>query len=71
MKMYSIVNVDNLKLYEPPMIVDQEEDVHAPYVDDFAPYLNTLMSCRRTCGDRRGDVEYLCVGLKGIHPNKE
>ena len=24
MQMYSIVNVENLKLYEPPMIVDQD-----------------------------------------------
>ena len=36
MKIYSIVNVDTLKLYEPLMLMDQEEGVHVPYVDDFA-----------------------------------
>ena len=41
--MYSIVNVENLKFYEPPMILDQEEDVQVPFVDDFSPeYLNEL-----------------------------
>ena len=43
MKMYSIVNVDNLKLYEPPMIMDQEDNSHVLSVDDFAPeYLDEL-----------------------------
>ena len=43
MKMYSIVNVENLKLYEPPMIVDQDVQVQVPYVDEFSPeYLNEL-----------------------------
>ena len=43
MKMYFVVNVENLKLYEPPMIMDQEEDVHVPSVDDFAlEYLDEL-----------------------------
>ena len=35
--MYYVVNVKKLRLYEPPMIMDQEENVHVPYVDDFAP----------------------------------
>ena len=43
MKMYSIVNVDNLKLYEPPMIMDEEENVHVASVDNFAPkYIDEL-----------------------------
>ena len=43
MQIYSVVNVDNLKLYEPPMIVDEDENVQVPSVDDFAPkYLNEL-----------------------------
>ena len=41
--MYSIVNVENLKLYESPMIVDQDVQVQAPSVDKFAlEYLNEL-----------------------------
>ena len=43
MQMYFVVNVENLKLYEPPMIMDQEEDVHVLFVDEFAPrYLDQL-----------------------------
>jgi len=37
MKMYSIANVENLKLYEPPLIIDTEEVGIVPTVDDFAP----------------------------------
>ena len=66
MKMYSVVNVDNLKLYQTPMIRDQEENVHVPTVDDL--HLNTLMLQediildRRIRASRRGNVEYLHVG---------
>ena len=43
MKMYSIVNVEKLKLYGPPIIVDQDVYVQAPSVDKFSPeYLNEL-----------------------------
>ena len=37
MQIYSVVNVENLKLYEPPMIVDEDENVQVPPVDDFSP----------------------------------
>jgi len=36
MHIYSVVNVDNLKLYEPSML-DQEEEQFLPYVEDFTP----------------------------------
>ena len=43
MQMYSIVNVENLKLYEPPLIMDTEEVGTVPTVDDFAlEYLDEL-----------------------------
>jgi hypothetical protein len=43
MEMYSFVNVDNLKLYEPPMIIDEDEIIQVPPVDDFSPkYLDEL-----------------------------
>ena len=41
--MYSIVNVENLKLYEIPMIMDQDVQVQVPYIDDFShQYLNEI-----------------------------
>ena len=36
MRIYSIVNVDNLKLYEPSML-DQEEEHVLPFVEYLAP----------------------------------
>jgi hypothetical protein len=43
MEMYSFVNVENLNLYEPPMIMDEDESIQVPPVDDFSPkYLDEL-----------------------------
>ena len=43
MQMYSVFNVERLKLYEPPTIVDQYVQVQVLFVDEFAPeYLNEL-----------------------------
>jgi hypothetical protein len=75
MQIYSVVNVENLKLFEPPMIMDQGEEVSLPSVDEFSPeYLDEfnedIILDRRMRTSRRGDVNYLCVGLKGTHPSK-
>jgi hypothetical protein len=37
MKMYVVVNVENLKLYEPPLIDDQGEHVQIPSIEYFFP----------------------------------
>ena len=43
MKMYLVFNVENLKLYEIPMIIEQYVQVQEPYVDEFShEYLNEL-----------------------------
>jgi hypothetical protein len=43
MLMYSMVNVDNLKLYEPPMVMDEDESIQVPTMYDFSPgYLDEL-----------------------------
>jgi hypothetical protein len=75
MQMYSVVNVENLKLSEPSMIMDKDEGVQVPKIDDFAPeYLDELQEDvildKRIKTSRWGDVEYLRVGLKGVHPSK-
>ena len=36
MQIYSVVNVENLKLFEPPMIMDQDEEVSIHSVDEFS-----------------------------------
>ena len=58
------------------MIMDQDVQVQVPSVDEFSPkYLNELQEDvildRKVIYSRRGDVEYLHVGLKGMHPSKE
>ena len=37
MQMYSVVNVENLRLYEPPLIDDQGSDIQLPFIEDFSP----------------------------------
>ena len=73
--MYFVVNVENLKLYEPHMIVDQDVQVEVPYVDEFAPeYLNELQEYvifdKKVGYSQRGDMEFLHVGMKGMQPRK-
>ena len=44
MHIYSVVNVENLKLYEPPMILYEEITVQVPSVDDLSPeYMSELL----------------------------
>ena len=75
-QMYAVVNVENLRLYEPPLIDDQGEHVQIPSIDDFSPeYLSELQ--HDTILDRKirtskwGNVEYIRVGLKGTNPIKD
>ena len=75
MKMYSVVNVENLRLYEPPLIDDQGSDVQLPSIEDFSPeFLDELKEDIildwRTRASKRGSVYYLRFGLKGSKPRK-
>ena len=74
--MYSVVNVENLCLYEPPLIDDQGSDVKLPSIEDFSlEFMDELKEDtifdRRTTASKRGSVDYLRVGLKGTKPSKE
>jgi len=74
MPIYSIVNAESLRLFEPSLIEDPEEKSQLPSIDDLLPeYLNELQEdivldrkVRTTC---RGDVEYLIIKLKGSKPS--
>ena len=64
-----------MRLFGPPLIDDQEEHVGMPSIDDFSPeYLNELQQDlildRRTKTSKRGNVQYVRVGLKGQKPSK-
>lgn len=75
MQIYSVVNNENLKLHEPLLIMDTKEVGQVPTVDNFAPeYLDKLSKDiifnRKTRTSRRGDVEYVRISFKGMHPSK-
>ena len=64
MQIYSVVNVENLKFYEPPMILDEDIIVKVPSVDDLSPkYMTELLEDvildKNVRTSRRGPVEYL------------
>jgi hypothetical protein len=76
MQMYVVVNVENLSLYEPPLIDDQGEHFKIPSIDDFSPeYLSELhedtIFDKNIRTSKQGNVEYLHVGLKGKNPSKD
>ncbi|MCY6488095.1 hypothetical protein, partial [Actinobacillus pleuropneumoniae] len=67
MHIYSVVNAKNLRLFEPSLIVDLEEQSQLPSIDDLLPeYLNELQEDtvldRKVRMMHRGDVEYLRIG---------
>ena len=69
MHIYSVVNANSLRLFEPSLIEDPEEQSQLPYIDDLLPeYLNELQEDMvldwKVRTTRRGDVEYLRIGLK-------
>jgi hypothetical protein len=76
MHIYSVVDVENLKYFDPPMIMDQDEEVSIHSVDEFShEYLDDLKEDinldKRTRTSHMGDVDYLRVGLNSTLPSKE
>jgi len=75
MQIYSVANVENLRLFKPPLLDDQGKHIQLPSINDFLPkYLDELQQDlildKRTRTSKRGDVEYLRVGLKGQNPSQ-
>ena len=61
MQIYSVINVDKLKLYEPPIIMDEDLSAQLPSIDDFALKCMTKLQedtilDRKVCTSMRGDV---------------
>lgn len=75
MKICSVVNAENLRLYEPSIIDDHEENIQIPSIEYFTcEYLDDLYEdsildrgIRTSC---RVNMEYLQVGLKGTNTSK-
>ena len=75
MQIYSVVNVENLRLYKPPLIQDQGEHVQIHYIEEFSlEYLDEIQQDtildRRIRTSKGGSVYYLRVGLKGTNHSK-
>jgi len=69
MQIYSVVNAENLRFYEPSLIEDPEEQSQLPSIEVLLPeYLNELQE--DIVLDRKVRVEYLRIGLKGSNPRK-
>ena len=71
---YLVINANSLRLFEPSLIEDPEEQSQLPSIDDLLPeYLNELQEDivldRKVRMTHRGDVEYLRIGLKGSKPS--
>jgi len=74
MHIYSVVNAENLRLFEPYLIEDPKEQIQLPSIDDMFPeYLNEMQEDtildRKVRRIRIRDMEYLRIGLKGSKPN--
>ena len=74
MHIYSVVIAENLRLFEPFLIEDPEEQSQLPSIDDLLPeYLNELQEDtvldKKVRTTRKGDVEYFRIGLKGSKPS--
>lgn len=74
MCIYSIVNVENLKLYEPSML-DQEEEQVLPFVEDLAPnsqakLIEDAVLKKRNRTTRLWQHDLRQIGLKGQLPGK-
>jgi len=74
MQIYSVVNVENLKLYEPALVAE-DTGVILPSVEDLAPeHMNVLAEDavleKKKRSSRSGEHEVWRIGLKGQHPHK-
>ena len=74
MHIYSVVNAESLRLFEPSLIEHPKEQIQLPSIDDLLPeYFNELQEDtvleRKVITMHRGDVEYLRIGLKVSKPS--
>lgn len=77
MNIYSITNVKNLKLFEPSMLTEEEQEGNQvlPSIEDLVPHtMNALQEDsvlqKKVCTTRRGQQELWLTELKGQKPNK-
>ncbi|KAI5353253.1 hypothetical protein L3X38_006146 [Prunus dulcis] len=76
MHMYSVINAENLKLFEPSLLDDDpEEDTRLPSVDALRieqedPLYEDCLLEQKVRETRHGKYEYFCIGRKGQLPSK-
>ncbi|CAL8152322.1 unnamed protein product [Prunus armeniaca] len=76
MHMYSIINAENLKLFEPSLLDDDlDEDTCLPSVNDLKieredPLQEDCIMEQKVRETRHGKYEYFCIGRKSQLPRK-
>ena len=74
MRIYSVVNVENLKLYEPSMLDQEEEHVlHSIKdlaLDDLEKLVEDMVLQNSSRNTIHGKHDLWEIGLKGKHPGK-
>ena len=74
--MYSVINAEYLKLFEPPMLDDDGDDTTVlPHVEDLwfdreDPLKEDCIVERKTTATRRGKVDSFLIGRQGQVPSK-
>ena len=74
MQIYFVVNVENLKLYEPALVAE-DISVMLPSMEDLAPKNMSILVedadwKKKKRSSHSGDHEVWHIGLKGQHPHK-
>ncbi|OMP09092.1 hypothetical protein COLO4_05809 [Corchorus olitorius] len=73
MHMYSVVNVDNLRLFEPSLLDERDDTTLLPVVHDLVPMeraTTDMLLDRKTRKTRNGEQEFYWVCPKGQYPNR-
>ncbi|KAI5317368.1 hypothetical protein L3X38_037075 [Prunus dulcis] len=75
MHMYSVINAENLKLFEPSLLDDPDEDTHLPNVDYLKieredPLQEDCILKQMVRETQHGKYKYFCIGRKDQLPSK-
>ncbi|OMP09602.1 kanadaptin-like protein [Corchorus olitorius] len=73
MHMYSVANVENLRLFEPSLLDEGDDTTLLPVVHDLVPMeraTTDMLLDRKTRKTRNGEQEFYWVCPKGQYPNR-
>ena len=75
MHIYSLINVENLKVYEPSILNEDEEDQILFYIEYLAPMNRKITreynSPRKDQNDQKGSTSTLEIRIEGLSTNEK